>query len=70
MPDHPLAFVPDEDVYEDGQRVYAKGRQMPWSEAVRLGLVPVDEPEKPKRGRRMKRPDEDRMHRLAEDRSR
>lgn len=64
MPDHPVSVIPLHDVYEDGVRVYQARRAMPYSEAVRLGvLTEPPAPEEPKRGRRKRRgPIEHRAH--------
>jgi hypothetical protein len=71
MPDHPTAYIPFDDVYEDGQLVYHAGRKMPYSEAVRLGVIRIPPPPRVKKGRRKggkKGPEENRARQLEEDR--
>lgn len=70
MPDHPTAHIPTEDVYENGQVVYHAGRKMPYSEAVRLGVIRIPPPPRVKKGKRKGKqaPVEDRARRLEDDR--
>lgn len=70
MPDEPTAHIPTEDVFEDGVLVYYAGHKMPYSEAVRLGVIKIPPPPKVKKGKRKgkQHPVEDRAHRLKNDR--
>lgn len=72
MPDHPPSIVAPDDVWDDTILRYQKGQSVPWSEAVRLGIVEPDHPDENRRGRRSgararKGPDEHRAHLAPEE---